>query len=506
MKIAVETPKPQAPGKYEAPQGTFKKLKWKSGSGKSFDYEVRAEWMLLRKKDKPVAEMFHTYYKLSNTGKTKTSKRPITFVFNGGPGAASAYLHIGGLGPKRVYFEADGNLPAPPAKILNNPDSWLAFTDLVFIDPIGTGFSQVIDEDKILDNNSDKNKKDSKPLVEEKEFFQLKRDLDSLGEFIERFLSQHHLWDVPVMIAGESYGGYRVAKLARLLQEKHGVGLHAAIAISPALEWTLLSFHDYETMTYVDSFCSMAMAAGFHGKSRVFKKGAAASFMKQQIEEFASNEYAVSLIKASTTDQKKTVKTWEKAADYLGIDRELVLRSQGRIRFWRFARELLKEQHKVIGFYDASIIAVDPFPDREMHEAPDPTLIGIERIFAAGINQLLRSEFGLKTDRLYELLSEEVNMSWKRDEQKHVFDTAVGATDDLRFAMSMNPHMKVLITHGLYDMVTPYHSTDRLALQMRLQPEQQKKLFVRHFGGGHMFYTWDKSRTDFTKWVKEVCF
>lgn len=485
--------------KYEAPKGGEVRMKWRGASGKSVDVQASSEWMVLRKKDKPIAEMFHTYYKIF----PKTpKKRPICFVFNGGPGAASAYLHIGGLGPKRVYFESDGSLPPPPAKVVNNPDSWMDFTDLVFVDPIGTGFSRVIDEEIL---NEGKDKKDAKPLVEAKEFYQLKRDLESLGEFIERFLSQHNLWDVPVMIAGESYGGYRTAKLARLLQEKHGVGLHAVIAISPALEWSLLSFHDYETLTFVDSFCTMALAALHHGKSRIFKKGTALKVAKPKIEEFATKEFVVSLLHGKSGDEKALVKTWEKAADYLGLDKEFLIRAQGKVPFWRFARELLKEKNKVIGFYDASITAVDPYPDREMHQAPDPTLISIERIFASGINHLLRTEIGVKTNRLYELLSDEVNMAWKRDEQQHVFDTNVGATDDLRFAMSMNPYMKVLITHGLYDMVTPYHSSDRLGTQMRLQPQQEENLYIRHFPGGHMFYTWDESRAEFTQWVREVC-
>ncbi|MGE0633985.1 MAG: S10 family peptidase [Pseudobdellovibrionaceae bacterium] len=489
---------PPKKSEHKVPQGAHKKLKWKSPSGKTFQYEVRTEWMLLRKKERPAAEMFHTYYRMLDN---KDKNRPITFVFNGGPGASSAYLHVGGLGPLRVYFESDGNLPAPPAELRNNPESWLAFTDLVFIDPVGTGFSSIVEGDEKTDA---KDPKDPQKTVDEKEYYQLNRDLDSIAEFMERFLSKHKLWESPIYVAGESYGGYRTAKLARRLQEKYGIGLTAAIAISPALEWSLLNSHDYDVLHYVDSFCTMALAAAFHGKSRIFKKKNSIETMRKQIEEFASKDFSRLLVGGEHIPEKEWNSVLKKVADYLGLDSDLVIRCQGRIRFWRFAREILKESNEVIGFYDATIKAIDPFPDRESHEAPDPTLISIERIFTGGINQLIRCQIGLETDRRYHLLSEEVNLAWKRDEQKHVFDTAVGATDDLRFAMSMNPHMKVLITHGYYDMVTPYFSTERLVSQMRLLPSQKKNIFIRHFGGGHMFYTWDESRKAFTSWVKEI--
>jgi carboxypeptidase C (cathepsin A) len=210
------------------------------------------------------------------------------------------------------------------------------------------------------------------------------------------------------------------------------------------------------------------------------------------------------LILGESHPETELTRVFSTAADFLGLPRDLVLRAHGRITFWRFARELLKESRKVVGFYDATMTAVDPFPDREMHQAPDPTLTGIERVFCGGINQLLRTHIGLETERIYNLLSMEVNSAWKRDDQAHAFDINVGATDDLRFAMSMNPHMKVFICHGYYDMVTPYFSSLRLIEQMKLLREQRNKIELRCFGGGHMFYTWSQSRKDFRDWVKTL--
>lgn len=172
------------------------------------------------------------------------------------------------------------------------------------------------------------------------------------------------------------------------------------------------------------------------------------------------------------------------------------------VSFWRFARELLRSEQRVLGFYDATITGIDPFPDREAQEGPDPTFAGIERMFASGINHVLRSVIGIESERRYELLSMDVNRAWKIDEERHALEGPAGAMDDLRFAMSMNPDMKVLIAHGYYDMVTPYFSSERLVEQMKLLPEQREKLHIRHFSGGHMFYTWDDSRKAFRDWVK----
>jgi carboxypeptidase C (cathepsin A) len=480
---------------HQTPKGATHKVTWTSDRGESAEIEVISEWLVLRKRERPAAEVFHTYYRMENA----KGRRPISFVFNGGPGASSAYLHIGGLSPRRVLFKPDGNLEPPPIRIVNNPESWIAFTDLVFVDPVGTGFSQIIEPDKKPD---DKEKPDPSKTVEEKEFYALNRDLESLGEFIERFLSKYRLWDVPVAIIGESYGGFRTAKLARSLQETHGVGLSVAIAISPALEWSLLNENDYDVLRSMDAFCTMALAASFHGRSRVFEKTVPIETQRREIESFATRELAHSFLVGTAHDVEEQSRVFTRAADFLGLPQELVRLAHGRVPFWRFARELLKSEQKILGVYDATITGVDPFPDRENHEGPDPTFAGIDRIFASGINHVLRSEIGIDSERRYELLSLAVNRAWKRDEQRHALEGPAGATDDLRFAMSMNPNMKVLIAHGYYDMVTPYFSSERLVEQMKLLPDQRAMLFIRHFGGGHMFYTWDESRRAFRDWAQ----
>ena len=185
-------------------------------------------------------------------------------------------------------------------------------------------------------------------------------------------------------------------------------------------------------------------------------------------------------------------------ADLVGLPGELVARAEGRITIATFSRELLRDERKVLGWYDASITASDPFPDREEFAGPDPTLAGIDMVFTTAINRHLRSDIGVRTDREYVVLSDEVNTAWRNDAPDDFFSPPMGATDDFRYGMALNPHMKAFICHGRYDLVTPYYATDRLRNLMRLDEQVAGRLTVRHFDGGHMFYAWEASRREFT--------
>ena len=163
-----------------------------------------------------------------------------------------------------------------------------------------------------------------------------------------------------------------------------------------------------------------------------------------------------------------------------------------------FTRELLRDERKVLGLYDTSITATDPFPDREEFAGPDPTLAGIDPVYTTAVNRHLRADIGVETDREYLLLSDEVNAAWSNDAPEHFFTPPIGATDDFRYGMALNPHLKAFITHGRYDLVTPYYASDRLRNLMRLDPSMAGRLTVRHFRGGHMFYAWEESRREFS--------
>jgi carboxypeptidase C (cathepsin A) len=466
-----------------------------TGTWRDLEYTATAKWLVLRKKEKPSAEIFSVSYVASSAD----LDRPITFVFNGGPGASSAYLHMGAVGPRRVAFPSDGTLPTLPPRLVQNDESWLAFTDLVFVDPVGTGFSRVIEKDEAKEGDDKKKPDESDP----KEYFGYKRDLESLCEFMSRWLSTNGRWGSPTFIAGESYGGYRVGRLVRMLQETTGIGLNGAVLISPALEIGGLSPDDYAIAPWVDLVPTMAAAAAHHGRSRVFAPGTPLDEVQRGAEEFATSDYAVFLTRGASMPVAERERILGRLADFVGLPVDFVTRAEGRIPINVFSRELLRDERKIVGLYDATITSVDPFPDRESFAGPDPTLAGISPAYTTAVNRQLRSEIGVETDREYTLLSYEVNAAWKDDAPRHFFVPPEGATDDFRYGMALNPHMRAFITHGRFDLVTPYYTSDRLRNLMRLDPALAGRLTVQHFGGGHMFYAWEDSRRAFAAAIAE---
>jgi carboxypeptidase C (cathepsin A) len=475
--------------KYVTPEGSRKLFTMKIEE-KKVDYEAEADWIVLKKEDKPKAEMFYVRYFLTDESSVQ---RPVTFIFNGGPGASSAYLHMGAVGPRRMEFQDNGLPLKPPYELKDNSESWLSFSDLVFIDPIGTGFSRMI---------PDEEEKEKKSEMKNVEYWQLKRDLESMGEFMQKFLSVNNRWQSPIFLAGESYGGFRVGKLAKMAQKDYGIGLAGAVLISPALEFSLLNHSDYDVLPWIDTFPTMAAAAALHGKSRNIKKGESSEDYRKRAEGFALRELLPLLAAGDMFSLTEKRKTLNSAADFIGLPRDVVYEKNGRVAIDHFVKNLLRKEKKLLGLYDISQTEADPFPDREALEGPDPTLHSISRVFTAGINTQIREQIGLKTERDYELLSMEVNQGWKDDTREHALDTQVGATDDLRYGMSLNSDMEVFISHGLFDLVTPSFSTDRLAALMKLTEEQKEKLTLKHYPGGHMFYAREKSRIAFYEDIK----
>ena len=447
----------------------------------ALEYQARADWITLHKDDKPSAEVFHVAYSLGDD-----PSRPLTFVFNGGPGAASAYLHLGVVGPKRIDFPDDGSLPPSPVRTIDNPDTWLTFTDLVFIDPVGTGFSRPLDREEEDKAEADKRKK---------HYWTVEGDLEAMGEVIRRFLTRHGRWGSPIYLAGESYGGFRVARMARRLQEQDGVGLSGAMLISPALEFDLLGSSDYSVLPWIDKLPTMAAAGLHHG--RAAGEGGSEDAHIAAAEQFAVEELTVALAGGERVSAARRSAIYARMAALIGLPVELVSRCAGRVDMRRFCRELLREQGLVCGLYDASVTVRDPFPAAAEFAGPDPTLVGLTRLFAAAVNRYLSSDLGVKEEvRDYRLLSMAVNQAWRNDEGQLSTDL-VGSMSDLRYGMALNPDMKVLIVHGRFDLVTPYFSSWRLVSLAQLTPDQRSQLTLQHYPGGHMFYTWAESRAAF---------
>jgi carboxypeptidase C (cathepsin A) len=462
---------------------------------RSIAYEASAEWIKLRRIHKPIAHIFHTAYIDSSAA---IESRPLTFVFNGGPGAASAYLHMGAVGPKRICFGPNGTLPPGPTRIVDNLESWLAFTDLVFIDPAGTGFSRSLKDEKREEKSDSDSKKPERNSPEENpEFWEIERDLDSLGEFICRFLSRHHRWTSPLFIAGESYGGFRVARMARRLQEKHGVGLCGALLISPAIELEALAGSDYDLTYWVEVFPSFAAAAHQHARTRAIDRGTPLTDVMEAAEAFARNDLSRWLAHGERFPVEERTQVVRRMSQLCGLDEHLIERANGRINATLFCRELLRDQRKLCGRYDAAITTTDPFPDRHDFEGPD-ALWSFDRLFTGAVNHHIRANLKVATELDYRLLSHEVNQAWKDGNDKQQFYRKVaGAMDDLRYGMSLNEHMHVFFCHGYFDLVTPYFGTSRLIDLMKLTSPQREKVESCNFVGGHMFYSWDASRIAF---------
>lgn len=459
------------------PDGASTTATWQGDGDGALTYVATAGWTVLRAEEAPTAEVFSVSY-VADTA----ADRPVTFVFNGGPGAASAYLHVGVAGPLRVAFPDDGTLPPAPARVIDNPQSWLAFTDLVFIDPVGTGFSRLLPPKDGEDAKADR-------------YYRPKSDLAAMGQFISRWLTANRRWDAPVLLAGESYGGYRVGRLARRLQEDVGVGLVGIVLISPALELDMLSGTDYDVLGWVDRLPTMAMAAHHHGRCRVDGDLTAVT---DAASAFATGPYASYLLRGAGADPQEREATLDRLADLLGLAPELVRRHRGRISIETFARELLRDERRVLGLYDATVTAVDPFPDRHPYPGPDPTLAGTAHVFTTAVNHVLRDWLGVTTEREYTLLNMDVNTAWKPDEDTHALEIASGASDDLRHGLALNPHLRAVLVNGRHDLATPWPTTRRVRDLLHLDPATAGRVTTAVYDGGHMFYTRETSRRAFT--------
>lgn len=479
---------------YSPPTGVETTLPWGTGKGR---VKVHADWLLVREHGMPVAEVFYTSYQAPGRN------RPVTFCFNGGPGAASAFLHVGAVGPQRLAFSSSGQTLPPPTKLLDNAETWLKFTDLVFVDPVGTGLSRTVAESKLeqkgADTDSEKTSKHAAELPSAKKpFYKLKRDIDVLAEFVSQWLSRFNRWECAVSIAGESYGGFRVGKLLRALPER-GVALSGAIMISPAIDFLALGGSDYDLWPWVNTLPTMALTAAHHKRSRGKFAGLKQEELRERAEAFAEGPFAAMLIRGDRTPAKERESVLRDFADITGLSRELAERHNGRVGFEVYVRELLRDQGLVCGLYDTTVTGPNVFPDRDGSPSPDPTLAGIMAVYTAGINALLRGRYGLTTDREYLLLGWEVNDWWQDDSGAGYYERHLDCADDMRYGMAMNPNVRLMICHGWHDLITTYFSSRRAVSLLRLPESLRRQVSFSNYQGGHMFYAWDRSRKSLTK-------
>jgi len=434
-------------------------------AGQKIAYTARAGTLTLTDgKGQKLAAIFYVAY--TRDGEDK-AKRPITFALNGGPGAASAYLDMGAIGPRILDFGGGRSLPRPRAALIDNPDTWLDATDLVFIDPVGTGYSfaTVGDQDA------------------QKDFFGVRQDLDALGAIIRRVLLKLDRYDSPVYLVGESYGGFRAARLPLTLANDEGIAVSGTILVSPVLEFSLMDGDDFDPLPWALKLPSYAAV-------NLEKHGDLMPQALKPAESFALGDYLASLV-APLGDAAAAAKIDASVADLIGIPEREVARWRGRVPTGVFIKSIHHDDGEIVSRYDGSVAGPDPDPSAYSANRGDPILAGLTAPLTSGFVAYLRDELNFKTDRRYVLLSSEVGRKWQWD--THGPSDSVGAASELARALALNPKLKVMIAHGMTDLVTPYMMS-RYVIDHLPATIARDRIALTLYPGGHMMYLRPGSR------------
>jgi len=455
--------------------------------GGQLDYIATAGTLRVRqdKVDAEAAVFYVSYRKLGEDAAT----RPITFVFNGGPGSSAAWLHMGGLGPRRLALDDDGAVPVPPARLVDNAQTWLRFTDLVFVDPVGTGFSRAIASGESSSGEVGRH------------FWGMKSDLRSLAEFIRLYLTSNDRWASPKYVAGESYGGFRAAVLVEALPAQMGIEINGAILISPVIEYTLnLGFDYLNLMPWITFVPSYAATAFHHGRYR--GEGTDLKQITEAAEAFSRGELLLALASGAPRKSPEISRAVTHLAAVTGLDEAEVQRQRGRIAAEIFAKRLLEDRGRVVGIYDGSVSAPDPDPFSLSYPKRDPSLDPLIAPVVSSFNAYVRDELGYRTDLRYELMNPDVAKYWNWAEGG--LGDLPGVGQRLRSAFSLNPHLKLLIAHGYFDLATPYFASKYVVERLELDEAISPNLRLSVYAGGHMFYTHARAREQLYADVKAL--
>lgn len=428
----------------------------------------------------PGADIFFVAYERTDLGEAWT--RPVTFFLNGGPGAASVYLHLGAAGPRRIRFAEDGRLPPPPARLMVNPHSWLRYTDLVFIDPVGTGFSRPRPaRQEATTSGGEKG--------EEPSFFEVERDLDSLGAFIRLWLDRFGRRLSPKFLVGESYGGFRAARLAQRLVERFDIRLSGVILISPVLEFDLLrGGDDHNLLPWITRLPSFAVTAGYHGRGRFAGLGEDPTPRIAELEAWAVEEVLIGLARLPRLAPEQRAAFYASLAEALGLPVDLVARSQGRIDSHSFAKYLLADRRLLLGLYDGRLTGPDPRPEALGYTGPDPSFDPLTGLFADAFAAYLAEELGYRSDRRYLVLARDLARRWNWREAVKGGMGYPGASDELVQALTLLPNLRVLIVHGYHDLVTTWFATRWVVEHEPMPDSVRERIDWLLLPGGHMPY------------------
>ena len=406
------------------------------------------------------AAVYYTAYVAKNA---EATNRPVTFAFNGRPGAASAYLNLGLVGPRILEFPGND---AAAARMRDNPATWLAFTDLVMIDPVGAGWSRPAKPDG------------------GKAFYGVQSDAQAVAKVIALYVAKNGRGNSPKYILGESYGGFRAAKVAKVLQRDQGIMVSGIAMLSPVIEGSLTFGSNRSALSAALQLPSLAAA-------ELERKGAFSKEAQAQAERFALTDYLTTL--AGPRPQGDAARTfYARIAEITGLPEDIVTRSRGFIRD-AYVKHLRSAEGKVVSRYDATFAVPDPFPEQETARGGDPVLDGLTRAYGAAYAAYARDELGFKTEMTYILLASDIAGKWDWEGGRG----SASASDDLRELLAFIPSFRLLIAHGYSDMVTPY-AASRYVLDHLPPIGDPSRTQLLLYRGGHMFYTDPESRKAFS--------
>ncbi len=439
--------------------------------GKTLKYTATTGTMVLKEEvDKEghtaKAEIFYIAFTLD--GVRDKRKRNLTFSFNGGPGSSSVWMQLGLLGPKRVPLAKDREHLAPPYHLVDNEYSLLEKSDLVFIDPIGTGYSRPLSGDK----------------QDPKEFFTFKRDIESVGEFIRQYTTRNQRWGSAKYLIGESYGTTRAAGLSGHLQDRYGLYLNGIMLISSILNFQTLMFNPGNDLPFILYLPSYAASAWYHKKLKPALLNLPFEDFLQQVRDFAEKDYALALMKGARLPAGERETIVRKLSSYTGLSETYIDAADLRIEIMRFAKQLLRDEKCTVGRFDSRIKGHDRDEVGE-HFEHDPSFDVVHGVYSACLNDYVRTELKFESDLIYEILSFKVLPSWKYDEFENQY---VNTAETLRAAMTKNPHLRIFVGNGYYDLATPFFATEYTFDHLGIKSELQDNVTMGYYESGHMMY------------------
>jgi carboxypeptidase C (cathepsin A) len=485
--LAAETPAPAKtppakPDTTEAPIVTHHQI---SVAGKPLAYTVTTGKLPLKNEQgETEAEIFFMAYTLD--GGAGPSSRPMMFSFNGGPGSASVWLHLGALGPKRVKMRADGAMPSPPYQLVDNPFTWLDQTDLCFIDPVGTGYSRA-----------------SKPELGKK-FWGVQGDLESVGEFIRLYLTRYQRWGSPLFLVGESYGTTRAAGLSGYLVERSGIAFNGILLVSSILNFETADFARGNELPYTLYLPTYTATAWYHKKLPADLQARDLAPTLTEVKQWATGDYARALAMGDQLTGEQRAATIDRLARYTGLDRDYLDLADLRVDIQHFCKQLLRSERRTVGRLDSRFKGID---DRATGETPefDPSLSAIRPPYTAMFNQYVRGELNYKSDLTYYILGGGIGpWDWGTGGRQGYPDVS----GSLRAAFSKNPDMKLFVASGHYDLATPFFATEYTLAHLGLEPAERARVTTREYEAGHMMYIHEaelaKLKGDVTEFIRRA--